>query len=340
MRLARDAQEVLMFCSLLGLLLTPSVAGADEIVLINGDRLTGTISTMTKGVLTFHTSYGGPIKIKTADIKLITSDTPVVVHLTNGDVLNGIISTGADQQVEVSGGPARKNVVVGWGSISAMNPPTVESRWSGSLSLAGSLQSGNTDNLAVSIGSKAERKTTKDKISGRILFNYGEEADVRTTENYYGALKYDYFLTGALFVYGSVEALKDAFKDLKMRTAIGPGVGYQIWEDSRKSLAVEGGVSYFNEDRETGLDDSWLTARLGGDFRYNFTASLVFSDQLLVYPSLDDGEYTVRNEAGFNTKLLGNWSVNLSNVFEYDSAPPSDVKRADLTWLLGLQYAF
>jgi putative salt-induced outer membrane protein YdiY len=340
MRLARDGQEILMLCCLLGLLLAPPVAGADEILLTNGDRLTGTISTMMKGVLTFHTEYAGTIKIKTANIRQITSDTPVAVHLTNGDVLNGIISTGADQQVEVRGGPERKNMVVRWGSISAMNPPTVVGKWTGSVSLAGSLQSGNTDNMAISMGSKAERKTKKDKISGRILFNYGEEADVRTTENYYGVLQYDYFLTGSFFVYGSVEALKDAFKDLKMRTAIGPGVGYQIWEDDRKSLAVQGGVSYFNVDRETGMDDSWLTARLGGDFRYNFTDSLVFSDQLLVYPSLDDGEYTIRNEAGFNTKLLGNWSVNLTNVFEYDSEPPPDIKRADLTWLLGLQYSF
>lgn len=148
-----------------------NIAVADEIVLDNGDHLTGVVTTVLDGILTLKTDYSEPIKIKAANICRIKSDKPVEVHLTNGEVLRGSLSSIADKQVEVHDSPQRKKSIVDWDAISAVNPlPPKPIRWKGSLMIAGSLQSGNTDKSSGSVEAQAVRKTSKNSISVRAMY--------------------------------------------------------------------------------------------------------------------------------------------------------------------------
>ena len=83
-----------------------------------------------------------------------------------------------------------------------------------------------------------------------------------------------------------------------LRATVGPGVGYQIWDDDRKALSVEAGVSYFIEDLKTGEDEKYATGRVGANFRYKIFDTLVFNDNVIFYPSIENTkEYSLRNEA-------------------------------------------
>jgi len=52
------------------------------------------------------------------------------------------------------------------------------------------------------------------------------------------------------------------------------------------------------------------------------------------------GELTSRNEAALITNLTGPWSLRISNIWEYDSAPPTGVGKTDLKTGANLQYSF
>lgn len=315
-------------------------AAADEIVLDNGDRLTGTVMTLQDGVLTFATGYSDPVKIKADRISRVRTDRQVEVHLISGEVLKGTLSSTVDRQVEVGVSTARKRSVISMETIGAINPPPVVIAWKGKVTIAGMLQSGNTNSASGSVSGHAERKTENDRLALRLLYNYAEENKVRNSENVYGILKYDYFLGRTVFTYLSLEALKDPFKDLRLRSVIGPGLGYQFWDTEGQALSLTAGISYFNEDHESGEDDNWMTGRLGVDFLYSLSARIRFTDQLLIYPNLENSEYQLRNEAGISTDLYGDWSLNLSNILEHNSNPAPTVKKDDTTWLLGLGYSF
>jgi hypothetical protein len=69
---------------LLGFTLIAAGALADEIVLVNGDRLTGTVVKVEGGKLTLKTEYAGPIEIQADKIKSIMTDHPAEVHLVGG----------------------------------------------------------------------------------------------------------------------------------------------------------------------------------------------------------------------------------------------------------------
>lgn len=315
---------------------------ADEVILTNGDRLTGRIIEIRDGILTLETDYSDPIKLKFEAVDRMSSSEPVELHLTNGEILKGKINTDAERQVSVEAASGREKVAVGLDNIAALNPPPKKPvTWKGNVTVGGNWQDGNSDTMNISAGGLATRRTEKDRFRINFLYNLTEESGQRTAENTYGQLKYDYFVNPKWYLYLNVDMLTDEFQDIKFRTSVGPGVGYQIWEEDDKALNFEAGLSYTSEDRDLGEDTDWISARLGADFLYRLFERVVFTDQFVIYPNLDDtGEYTLRNEAALVTDIGSSWALSLSNIWARNSNPGPLVEEDDFTWILGLQYTF
>ena len=143
------------------------------------------------------------------------------------------------------------------------------------------------------------------------------------------------------YLYLNVDMLSDDFKDINFRTSVGPGFGYQIWDEENRSLWLEAGVSYTNEERDVGVDSDWVAARLGINFLYKLFDRILFVDNFVIYPNLDDtGEYTLRNEASLLTDIGSNWAFKLTNIWEQNSNPGPTLEKDDFTWILGVQYTF
>jgi putative salt-induced outer membrane protein YdiY len=315
---------------------------AGEVTLTNSDRLTGRIIEIRNGILTLETDYSEPIKLKFEAVERMNSSGPVELHLANGEILRGKITTEANRQAAVEAGPGRQEVAVGFDSIEALNPPPEKPvTWKGNITLGGNWQDGNSETLNISAGALAVRRTEKDRFHMNFLYNLTEDSGQRTAENTYGQLKYDYFVSPKWYLYINVDMLSDEFQDINFRTSVGPGVGYQIWEEDDKALNLEAGVSYTSQDRDLGEDTDWVSARLAADFLYRLFERVIFTDQFVIYPNLDDaGEYTLRNEASLISDIGSSWALRLSNIWKRDSNPGPTLEKDDFTWILGLQYTF
>ena len=315
---------------------------ADEVILTNGDRLSGKIIDVRDGILTLETGYSEPVKLKFEAVEKMSSTEPVELHLTDGEVLKGKIITNTNRQAAVEAGPGREAVTVAFDTIAALNPPPKEPvTWKGNITLGGNLKDGNSDSMNLSAGALAVRRSENDRFLINALYNRTEDNGVRTAENTYGQLKYDYFMSPKWYLYLNVDMLSDDFQDINFRTSVGPGVGYQIWDEENRALGLEAGVSYTSEDRDLGEDKNWISARLGVNFLYKLFDRVVFTDQFVIYPNLDDtGEYTLRNDAALVTDIGSNWAFRLGNIWERNSNPGPDLKKDDFTWILGLQYSF
>jgi putative salt-induced outer membrane protein YdiY/sRNA-binding regulator protein Hfq len=312
---------------------------ADQVVLVNGDTLSGTIEKVAAGKLTLKTDYAGPIDIDISKIKKISTAAPVEVHLQSGEVLKGQLKEGEDGQVIIERSGERETTSVDWKKVASINPPV--SKWTGSITLGANSQTGNTRRNGVSLVFDASRKTETDRFSLGYQFNYAHEEDALTARNHYGYIKYDYFFTKRLYGYFGMELLSDTFRDLSLRLAVGPGVGYQVWDDPIKSLAVEGGLSYVNETHKVGPDKDFLAVRLGANFRYKITKLIGFTDKLTLYPRLDNiGRYLLRNEAALTAPVGSGLALRLANILDRDSNPPAGIRKNDVQWILGVQYAF
>lgn len=320
--------------------LLPMQVSADEIVLDNGVFLKGTVTGLAGELLFLTSDYAEPIKVKTEKIIRITTDKPLEIHLKSGEILKGNLKMGEDGILAVEKVPGRDKVAIELQNIAAINPPAVN-QWKGSVSLAANSQTGNTERSALTFGVDTVRKNDQDRFSLRALYSIGEDKKIMTSRSAYGALKYDYFFTKKFYGYLAVELLNDTFKDLNLRTVVGPGVGYQVWDDARKALGLEAGIAYFSEDLKTGADKSWATARLAANYRYKLTETITFTDNLIMYPSLEQAsDFKMRNEASLVTALGSGWSLKLANTLDYDNAAAKGIKKTDSNSMLGLQYAF
>ncbi len=238
----------------------------DEVVMENGDRLTGTVVRVEGGKLILKSEYAGEVSIPVEKVKTLAMEGPAEVHLSSGEVIKGKIKITEGGRVAVEPSPDREATTVDWKKVAAINPPP--QKWRGNISVGGSLESGNTDRKSASVAAEASRRTEQDRFGLRFLFNYAEDEDDISARNTFGAAKYDYFFTRRFFGYLAVDMLNDEFKDYRLRAAAGPGVGYQIWDDPVKSLMVEAGISYIWEDHYIGEDVDYPAARLGADIRW------------------------------------------------------------------------
>ncbi len=318
-----------------------NVAHADLFLMKNGDRIRGKLVKAEKGQMTVSTAYSGELKLAMSEVAKILTRKPVVVKLSGGRMAKGALHSQKDGRLALRLVKKSRRAYLNWEDIEAINPPP--RTWDGDMSFGGSTQTGNTDRSSLSIGGDWKRRIGKlDRTSISFLFNFSKEDEETTAQNTFGSLKYDHFYNKKIYAYLSTTFLNDKFKDLNLRTVVGPGLGYLVWNDENgKTLDLEAGISYFSEDLIDDEDQKWATGRLAADLAFKVFKIFRFRNKLEVFPNLIEfGRYTSRNVASLTTALGNGWSFKLSNIWQYDSDPPDDVENSDVTTIYAIQYSF
>src|SRR5262249_32309808 len=86
---------------LLGLVLVAHPVSADEVIFMNGDRLTGKIESATGGKLILKTEAAGNVTIDLAKVKTFSTDAPVKLKLgEDAPVMESRVEAGPEGQVQ------------------------------------------------------------------------------------------------------------------------------------------------------------------------------------------------------------------------------------------------
>lgn len=111
--------KVFRFAALAAIIfmVTIASAGADEIILQNGDRITGTITSLAAGKLKITPTYANSISISTEQVVGIRSDTPVTVKNKRGEVLIGKLKTTEAGKIVVEQADGRTAAVIDWNTV-------------------------------------------------------------------------------------------------------------------------------------------------------------------------------------------------------------------------------
>ncbi len=321
-----------------------SSAVADEVRLKNGDRLTGEIVTVEKDFLTLKTAYAGEVKIGWQEVVCLSSEGELTFRLKNGEVLMGRAICPDDGKVQVVGVRVRESAEISLEELDAINPspPPPAITYTGNVAGGGSITSGNTDDTVanVSAGFQARSKRHRFTLGGR--YNYGETDNEITTRNALGRIKYDFFVTKALYTYAHALFESDDFQDLNLRSAMGAGLGYQILDTERTSLFFEAGVSYFNKDFEIAEDESYAAARESMGLNYDIVPDRIrFFHLHEFYQSLEDSdEYYFRADQGLRFILFRNFFASFEVDYSYDRQAAPGRKNADILYIASLGYEF
>ncbi len=213
----------------------------------------------------------------------------------------------------------------------------VSGEWTGTITLGGNVQTGNTDKTSISFGVSGIQVLPEDRHKFEINIEHAKDGADKTEHKVSGSFQTDHFFYQNIYGYVSTRLLKDKFRNINLLTGVGPGVGIQV----NKMLSLEAGLAYFSEDLVIGPDDQWVTTRGAVNYVNVLSDRVTFKDNFVINTPIDHfDDYTFRNKAELIGGLTDNWSMVLANTHEYDKSPAEDVKKKDVKTALHLQRTF
>jgi len=339
------------------LLLSASLQ-ADQVILKNGDRLTGKIVSLTDGNMVLKSDLVGEIKVSLSSIATFQSDAAVEVHLKDGTVLNQPVVPAEADQFAIAQGPALRPQTFALADVASINPPPKpEPKWTGSISGAVTSTHGNTKSESVTASVSVMRRSEKDRTTAAADYGKSKQTDKdrdpvtgkkedRTTEDWWRAkAQYDYFFSKKFFGFINGRYEKDAVADLDRRVVVGGGAGYQWIETDRTSFSTNLGLASLYEkfDVDPPADDSnsQISMQLGYNFDHKITDTLRFVHDLTYYPSLEQfSDYYLTTTAELRANLTKTMFANFRAIFNYDQSPAPGQGSTDTKYILGIGMTF
>jgi len=316
-----------------------ATASADEVMLKNGDRLSGDIIKMGDGTLVLKTSYAGEVKIEWKEIREITSKAPVKIQTRDGSVLQGLVTSPSAERIVITSDQFGTTMAIPFTNIQAINPPP-NVTYSGAFNLGGVIAQGNSDSKAINASGLYTFRADRHRFSIEGKYNYGEQSKKINVRNSLAELKYDFFLTKRVFLDTFALFEQDTFEDLNLRSTFGVGPGYQFIDTKRTQLSGMLGVSYVNEDWRTRPHDSTAA----GEWGINLTTGLIpehlifFHRQEGFYDFNSPNAWRLRADQGFRVPVYKQFALNLEYDLRYDSNPAPGRKQTDHLYIVGISY--
>lgn len=339
---------LLVLCSAF-LIATGFRAVADEVRLTNGDTVHGKDLTLSQGVLKMKSPSLGDLSIPKEKIVQITTEGRVWVIFTDKRKAHAVMLPAGDgyMTLDMGAGAAIKPFTVEEIDTIAsgkLDPEEVAKLWktTGGINVGATRTTGNTKTTVLHADGQITAKRGTTRYTGRGEINYRKETEGDETNNALLQLKHDHFFTKTWFFYTNGEVQHDSEKSLRLRTSLGTGTGYQIYETDRTDLSIEGGLSYVNEDYTAGSDHSYPALRWSTDFRYDpwlQKIRLFHYDEIFGALAGHNG-VLVRTRTGLRYFVTQGLNATAQMNFDWDSHPAPGQVESDVTYLVTLGYAW
>ncbi|HEV7301235.1 MAG TPA: DUF481 domain-containing protein [Tepidisphaeraceae bacterium] len=346
------AVPIIRAVSILGFMLALGHAGqarADEILLTNGDRLTGKVVSAGGGKLKIATAMAGEVTVDMANVRSFSTDEPIELHLTDGTILKQRVEAADDagSAVRTTDGVLGPQTLP-LASINQINPPPPPPvKWTGSVRAAAAFSRGNSFTDAFSLEADAVRRSERVRRTLGAAYAYGREriestGEKNTTEDEWFAYgKYDYYLSKKVYLYGLGKVEQDRAADLLVRVSPSVGVGYQWIESPTFNIHTEAGFGWQYERYENGETEGQYIARFAYHIDRKFWTRYSIFHDMEVLPSLEDIEsFNVNTNAGLRVALTQKLFTEFKVVWEYDSTPAPNASKHDVDYLLSVGYSF
>ncbi|QOY90751.1 DUF481 domain-containing protein [Paludibaculum fermentans] len=335
-----------------------ATAMGDQIVLKDGDRVTGSIVKKDGQTVTILSKNFGAVTLKWDDIATVKTDQPLNVVLAGDQTVKANIQT-QDGRIEVAA-PGAPRVVDATGIVALRNDaeqkvyerlrhPGLLDLWTinGSLSLAGT--KGNAETLVITTPLNFARVSSTSKTTA--YFNSIRSSatingvNSQTASAIRGGWGYSRNLNSKLFLNGFNDYEYDKFQSLDLRVVLGGGAGFHAWKGAHGSLDLVGGGAWnrekFDPAPQAAFTRSSAEAYWGDDLAYKLSARTSLVQGFRMFNNLTTtGQYRMNFDVGATTSLTKwlTWNVSISD--RYLSNPVQGRRANDLLYTTGLGFTF
>jgi hypothetical protein len=337
----------------------PVLAAADQVVLKNGDTLTGSIVKKDGAKLTLKSEFLGEVTMPWTAVQSIRTDETLTVVLPNGETVAGKLTT-SGETVQVATPAGAKTAPLA-GLQTLRNPaeqhnwerlqnPHLLDLWAGYVDLGLALARGNARTDTLTTAFNASRVTLHDKITtyfneiygtARVTTSSGLIVTDTIASSVRGGWSYNRTINPRFFVTTLNDYEHDRFQDLNLRFVAGGGFGVKAAKFEKGLLTFSGGGDYSHESFTNNLSRNSGEANFGDDFVYKISGASNLTQAFRLFPNLTrTGEYRMNFDLGTVTtikKWLG-WHLTASDRFL--SNPVFGRQRNDLVLSTGLRLSF
>ncbi len=321
----------------------------DELVLTNGDRLTGKIVHLVDGKMLFKSDVAGEVTVELANIRTLSSDEPITVNLQDKTGFNQKLVSADAGRFGVAGSDSLEAQEFAVADIASINPPIKPApKWTGDVSVGITSTHGNTKTEMISANANATKRTEKDRMTVSADYAKGEQEDpdtgqTVTIEDWWRAKgKYDYFFSKKKYGYIDGRYERDAVAELDRRMIVGVGGGYQWVESADMNFSTEFGLASLYEKFDNQTDsNSEISFQVGYNFDKTLRKNIKFTHDLTYYPAIDKfSDYFLTTTAGVRADFTEKIFMTFKTIFNYDETPALGSHKTDVKYFLGFGYRF
>ena len=318
-------------------------ASADEVVLVNGDRLSGKVVSKTPEGLHIETPYAGKVKLDWKMVETLKTDEPVRVMMRRDEGLFDSRLEAADPgTVRLSAVPEVPPLKLE--RIAYLNPTPSQSgegtEYKGRVNLAGSANSGNSDTAQIVVEGELGGVAKDRRFNTRIRGEQRNEGGNTSASNWLASGDHDWFIDKRRFVYGRTAAERDRFRDLALRFTAGGGYGMQLIDSDDTRLSVQGGADYVRERRFDAPNQTYPA--FGWGVRYGHwlvgRAAEFFHEQDGYMNVEDATDVTLRTRTGLRLPIVERLSAQVQTLVDWEGRPAKDRESTDVSVQVGLGY--
>lgn len=322
---------------------TKASSKIDTVYFQNGDRLTGELMTLNKGVLKLKTDDGGTINIEWKKIDSLCVLNPVRILKHNGEIFYGqMYPSGKTGMCILHNEEGKKSDIYLQTIVELIQlEKRIWDRLSGTLSAGFSfIQATNITQLDFSgnVEYKGERVIFSVNYN-IILTDDGEE----TTQRQTGGGTFNRLLPNNWSVQGKVLAETNSEFELDLRTSLITGASYSFIRSNTQLLSTGIGVSLNRESSGDLVQDN-IEALFGLNYSLFILESpkVTINFQGYLFPSLNRvGRFRSEINSDLNIELFKDFFLKGTLFYSYDNEPLSGVDvHTDWGTTLGFEYKF
>lgn len=210
--------------------------------------------------------------------------------------------------------------------------------WTGSVSMAGALSTGNTETTDFSLGGRVRNSFGAWNQTLGIAAEYGEEDDNEFEKRIFAIYDINRSLTDRLYVFGLARGEYDEFGAFQRSAFAGVGPGYRIFNTPDLAWRVQAGPGVRYTEAQGGDEETEFGAIASSRFFYRVSdGAFVTNDTDVLY---SDTSTLITNDLGLNLRVTDIISTRLGYRVDYETDPPEGTDDTDTKLTAALVFSF
>jgi putative salt-induced outer membrane protein YdiY len=322
----------------------PGMAGADEVRVTDGSLLQGEVVRHTTETLRLETTFAGTLEIKWSDVETVILDEPVTVLFEDDSTLEVRMVAVEDERFVYQVNLNTEPVSVEKSRIKVIAPDAWElgqgHQFKGRVNLAWESEKGNSEKTEFDLDFNMDYRWGKYQLLSYGELEYDTTRGFRSSDNWTWFSNLDRSFNGKWYYAGALMFKKDRFADLKLRTLVGPGMGYRFFQSKPLNLRAELGIYYLKDNFYEQQDDSFWGPAWFIDYDQRFWKQRLqlYHRQIGFAAVNGPDKYLWRAWTGVRVPLLAGFVGSVEYEIDYDSEPAIEAETTDSTFNLKLGY--